>query len=108
MDVLKIEEMVKGWFVGDFEPSAFRTKDVEVSWRVHPAGEQWDHHYHKVATEINLLISGSMTMCGEDLKAGDIFVVHPMEVADPVFHEDCSVVCVKVPSVPGDKYVVDS
>ena len=45
-------------------------------------------------------------MCGEDLKAGDVFIVYPGEIADPVFHEDCKVVCIKTPSIPGDKYVV--
>jgi hypothetical protein len=30
-----------------------------------------------------------------------------MEVAAPVFLEDCQVVVIKVPSLPGDKYIVD-
>ena len=48
-----------------------------------------------------------MTMCGKELKTGDIFVVKPMEVANPEFHEDCKIVCIKTPSVKGDKYIVD-
>ena len=96
-----------GWFIGDFEPTAWKTKDFEVSYRVHKKGEKWDYHYHKIATEINLLTSGHMKMCGKEIVAGDIFVVHPMEIADPIFYEDCEVVCIKVPSIPGDKYVVN-
>ena len=37
---------------------------------------------------------------------GTIFVLEPNEVADPIFHEDCQVLCVKVPSIKGDKYEV--
>jgi hypothetical protein len=35
---------------------------------------------------------------------GDIFVLEPYEIADPQFLEDCVVLCVKIPSIPGDKY----
>jgi mannose-6-phosphate isomerase-like protein (cupin superfamily) len=107
MDIYKLKNMVKGWFVGDFEPSAFKTKDFEVCYRIHPAGEEWDHHYHKEAVEINLLISGKMTMLDQTLSSGDVFVVNPYEIADPVFIEDCAIVCVKTPSVIGDKYIIN-
>ena len=45
-------------------------------------------------------------MCGVDLVSGDTFVVYPNEIADPVFHEDCVIVCVKVPGNSQDKYLV--
>ena len=31
MDVYRLDDMVKGWFVGDFEPTALRTAACEVS-----------------------------------------------------------------------------
>jgi len=107
MDVYKLKDMTKGWFVGDFSPSVFKTKEFEVCYRIHPAGEKWENHYHKEAVEINLLISGKMTMLGKTLNSGDIFVVKPYEVANPCFIEDCAIVCVKTPSVIGDKYIVE-
>ena len=100
----QLNEMTGGWFIGDFSPSAFRTAQFEVSLKVHPKGEVWPAHFHKIATEINLVVSGRMTLQGELLSAGDIFILDPHEVADPLFHEDCSIVCVKVPSVIGDKF----
>jgi hypothetical protein len=45
-----------------------------------------------------------MTVANTLIGPGDVFVFNPLDVADPVFHEDCIVVCVKVPSIPGDKY----
>ena len=98
--------MIRGWFIGDFEPSVFKTKDFEVGVLTHKKGEEWPKHYHKIATEYTVLLSGSMTICGELIEAGTIFILEPGEVADPVFHEDCTVIVVKTPSVIGDKYVV--
>jgi len=106
MKKFRLENMKSGWFVGDFEPSAFKTDSFEVCHRVHSRGEKWDKHTHKVAIEINLLVKGRMNMCGEDLTSGDIFIVYPSEISDPVFHEDCEIVCIKTPSVPADKYII--
>jgi hypothetical protein len=103
MEVLKLADMKGGWFVGDFEPTAYKTKDFEVSYKVHKKGEQWDYHYHMYITEINLLAWGRMIIQGKELKGGDIFIMKPYEIADPLFLEDCYIVCVKTPSIAGDK-----
>ena len=107
MEIRKIKDMTKGWFVGDFDPSAYRTKDFEVCSRIHPKGEHWDSHYHKKAVEINLLVSGEMILQGTRLESGDIFILYPYDIADPTFLEDCLIVCIKVPSVTNDKYLIE-
>jgi quercetin dioxygenase-like cupin family protein len=101
-----METMKGGWFIGNFEPTAHKTNDFEVSVKLHPQGEKWDVHYHKIAREINAIISGNMTLQNTHLHAGDIFVLEPGEIADPVFHTDCTIVCVKTPSVLNDKYSI--
>lgn len=105
MKVHKIADMVSGWFVGGFEPTVHYTEDFEVNYRLHPAGQHWDTHYHTKVKEINLLVRGKMTLQDQELNAGDIFVLEPWEIANPVFLEDCEVVTVKVPS-GNDKVVV--
>ena len=104
MDIKRIEDMKGGWFVGNFEPTALKTEQFEVGFKLHKQGESWPVHYHKVATEINYLIRGRMIIAGQELTTGDIFTIFPGEVADPVFLEDCEVITVKTPSVIGDKY----
>jgi hypothetical protein len=47
-----------------------------------------------------------MIIQGRELNSGDVFVFEKNEIADPIFLEDCTVVCVKVPSLPNDKYEV--
>jgi hypothetical protein len=102
----KLSDMYRGWFIGDFDPSVLKTKDFEVGVLLHTKGEHWPAHYHIVATEYNVLLSGSMEISGEMIGPGDIFVMEPSEIASPIFHEDCQVLCVKIPSVKGDKYIV--
>lgn len=99
MKILNIEDMVGGWFVGDFEPTAYKTKNFEVSYKLHPKGQEWDIHYHTDVTEINYVIRGNMVLQGKILKTGDIFILEPYEIADPNFLEDTEIICVKTPSI---------
>ena len=52
------------------------------------------------------MISGKMSVNGIELIPGDILHIEKNEVAEPIFYEDCKLICVKFPSVPGDKYEV--
>lgn len=105
MKVDNIKFMKDGWFVGDFEPSAFKTSEFEICYKFHHKGEKWDTHFHKKATEVNLLLEGRMVIQDTLLEAGDIFTLYPFEIADPDFLEDCTLIVIKTPSIPGDKYV---
>jgi hypothetical protein len=106
MKIGRIEDTGKGWFIGDFPKAIYHSKDFEVSWRIHPSGQVWDIHYQEIATEINLLISGKMKINNKILNSGDIFILEPYEITDVEFIDDCSVICVKTPSIPSDKVVV--
>lgn len=106
MKTSKLCDTYRGWVIGDFEPSIFRTKNFEVGILKHHKGEKWPAHYHKIATEYNILVSGKMRLCDQELESGDIFILEPMEIADPIFYEDCVIVCVKVPSDTRDKHLV--
>jgi len=98
MQTYKISDMKGGWFVGNFEPTAYKTKDFEVSFKTHKRNEICEYHYHSIVKEINLLISGKMIMQDKILEEGDIFILEPYEISDPTFLEDCNIICVKTPS----------
>ena len=104
MEVYKYKDMKGGWFIGNFEPTIVKTKDFEVAYNNHPKGQNWPAHYHKKGTEITLLIRGKMEIQDIILNSGDIFVLKPYEIANPIFLEDCEVMIIKIPSVPGDKF----
>lgn len=106
MNISKIDDYLRGWFIGDFSPSVLKTTEFEVGLIRHTKGEMWPAHYHKESIEYNVLVTGKMVVKGKELNSGDVFVFDKGEIADPVFLEDCTVVCVKVPSIPSDKFEV--
>ena len=99
MDVYRLDDMVKGWFVGDFEPTALRTAACEVSVKHYKGGEKEAAHVHKVATELTMIVSGQVKMNGRVFAAGDI-------VTDFEALTDTTTTVVKLPSAKGDKYLV--
>lgn len=106
MKRFNIKDMKGGWFIGDFDPAVYKTNKFEVCYKKHPKGEEWPVHYHKKATEINYLIKGQMSIQGSRINPGDIFILEPYELADPIFLEDCELIVVKTPSFTNDKYEV--
>lgn len=107
MKIFDASQFKGGWFVGDFEPTSYKTQACEVSYKIHQAGETWDTHYHKLADEINYLISGSMSINGVNLEAPCVFLIEKNEISAPVFHTDVAIIVVKIPGIPNDKYKVD-
>ena len=101
-----VTHFVGGWFVGNLEPTVFKTDQFEVSLKHHSAGEVWDQHYHSESVEINYLMRGRMNINGQDLTAPVIFVIDKNEIADPTFYTDVELIVIKAPSAPGDKHVV--
>ena len=101
----KLADMLRGWFVGDFAPTAFATDACEVAVKQYSTGENHPAHYHKIATEITLVLSGEIMMMGKEWSAGDIIVLSPGEVTDFAAVTDATTVVVKVPSSRNDKYL---
>lgn len=103
----RLERMTGGWFAGNFVPAAFATPDFEVAVKRYRAGEREPKHEHRLATEITVIIQGSVRMAGRTLGAGEIVVLEPGEATDFIALVDSVTVCVKSPSVPGDKHILD-
>src|SRR5687767_11129704 len=98
--------MVRGWFVGGFTPSAYSTDACEVGVKYYKAEEKEASHKHLIATEITVVLYGTLRMAGQEWQAGDIVVLAPGEVTDFGALSDCATVVVKVPGALGDKYLV--
>ena len=103
----RLEAMVKGWFVGDFAPVAMRSEHCEVAIKHYAAGDHEAAHYHAVATELTAIVSGRVRMMGQEWGAGDILTIDPGEATDFEALTDVVTVVVKLPSVAGDKYVLE-
>jgi len=104
IQLASLSDMTRGWIVGDFSPSVYRTNTFEAGLLSHTKGEEWGAHLHKVGTEINCLVSGRMLINGLTIEPGTIFTVPTGLLTKAVFVEDCKVMCIKVPSDTKDKY----
>jgi mannose-6-phosphate isomerase-like protein (cupin superfamily) len=103
-----IDNMIRGWFIGDFEPSVYRTVGFEVGLMRHTKQDGIRPHLHREVTEYNLVTRGRFVVNGESLGMGDIFIIEPgMAVVIEFLTEEVDVICVKVPSIPSDKEYVD-
>ena len=93
----------RGWFIGDFDSAAYRTKDFEVTYQKLPRS-QTPSHIHKLAHEITLVISGRQICNGEMFEAGDICILEPGDISQIEYLEDTELVTIKTPSIPSDKH----
>lgn len=107
MKVFKSNSMIKGWFVGDFEPTALKTKDCEVAYKSYKEGEFEARHMHKIATEVTFIAEGRVMMNNTEFNPGDIIILEPGEATDFKAITASKNIVVKVPCVKGDKYLLD-
>lgn len=104
----KLEDMLQGWFVGNFQPTLYTTNDVEVAVKHYKAGTHEPKHYHKIATEITVIVSGEVEMAGQRYGAGDMIIIEPEEATDFKAITDVITTVVKLPGANYDKYLVES
>ena len=107
MKIPRLNDMAKGWFVGNFEPSLIRTNDVEVAVKEYRRGEYESRHHHKLATEITVISSGRVRMNNVEYTKGDIIIIEPNEATDFEALEDTLTTVVKYPGASNDKYSGD-
>ncbi|MCC8158717.1 MAG: hypothetical protein LIO50_05800 [Phascolarctobacterium sp.] len=102
----KLNDMTKGWFVGNFVPTLYKTTDCEIAYKIYKKGDFERKHYHKIATEITLITKGKVKMFGKIYSEGDIVIIEPEEATSFEAMEETANVVVKIPGVNNDKYFV--
>lgn len=102
--IAELNSMTRGWFVGEFQPTMYPSKEVEVAIQDHKGGEECPAHVHKRGDEINVVVSGRMKLNNFELQTGQIFVIPKGHLTKAIFYEDTKIVCVKIPSDTNDKY----
>ena len=104
MKIAQLQDMFRGWFVGDFEPNVLRSKECEVGVKLYKKGDKEDWHYHKISTEITVIATGRVKMFDQIFEEGSIITVEPNDGTSFEALEDTTTVVVKVPSSINDKY----
>lgn len=108
MIISSLKNMEKGWFIGNFSPSLFKTNEVEVAVKYYSAGDTESKHYHKIATEYTVIVQGKIRMFDREFSEGDIVVCEPGEMTDFCALTDAINVVVKLPGANNDKYVCEN
>ncbi len=101
-----LKKMKKGWFIGDFNPSLYRTDNFEVGIKRYKKGDKEEAHFHKVATEYTVVVDGTVRMFDIEFSGGDIIIAEPGDVTDFISLTDSVTAVVKIPCVKDDKYIV--
>jgi len=105
MKHIHLKDMKNGWFLGNFEPTVVKTAQCEVAVKEYKAGDFEATHYHKIAQEVTVVISGRVEMCGKIFTKGDIISLDPKEQTSFKALTDAVIVAVKIPSVANDKFL---
>jgi len=105
LEHFKLDNMIGGWFIGNFEPTLFKTEDFEVGVKQYKQGDTEEVHYHKIATEFTLVLNGSVEMSGQQYHHGDIIKAKPGVATNFIAITDVTTVVVKVPGATNDKYL---
>jgi mannose-6-phosphate isomerase-like protein (cupin superfamily) len=102
----KLANYTNGWIMGRFNPALFNSDLFEIAIKHYKAGDTDPAHYHAIAREFTAVVSGCIQMNDEYLCEGEIIEVDQNEIVKFQAITDATLVVVKVPSIPGDKYIV--
>ena len=105
MEIHNIDDMLGGWFIGNFEPSIYVTDNFEVGYKIYSTGDTEPNHFQNIATEITLIISGTARIGDQIVNPGSLVIIPPKEKADFEAITDVSLIAVKFPSIPSDKVI---
>ena len=105
MKIEKIDNMFKGWLIGDFNPSIYQTSDFEVAVQEYKKNQIEKPHFHKVAHEVTMVLNGQISMNKKIFNEGDIILVYPNEIVEFKALKKSKTLVVKFPSVKKDKFL---
>ena len=103
MERSHLSQFKNGWFIGDFSPTLTRTNQFEACVKNFSQGEVELAHFQKIATEITVVLTGSVRMGEHTLEEDDNLIVFKNEICDFEALTDCKVLGIKFPSLPNDK-----
>jgi len=101
-----LKNFIKGWFIGNFKPTLFKTTNFEIAIKRYKKGDYEKPHYHKISTEYTIIISGTVEMNGIKHVKNEIIIISPNEKTDFRCLSSVITCVVKIPSSENDKYIL--
>jgi len=105
--VQKFKDKNKGWIIGKFA-GALLQENFEIGIKEYKCGDTNPRHLHKLAKEINIIISGKAKFIFDDktvaVSDGDIVVIEENEPSAFEAEADTILLVIKTVSDINDKY----
>ncbi len=99
-----LKDFVRGWLIGNFDPSLVKTSEFEIGIKRYNKGDIEPAHYHKLSIEYTIVVEGVIKMNNNIYKKDDIVEVVQWETIQFECLEDAITVVIKTPHVREDKY----
>lgn len=102
MEKYNLKDMKNGYFLGDFEPTAYASKGMEISVKHYKKGTLDAGYYRKKNTEIVYIIKGCIDVDGSLYKKQSILVWKPNEIINIYAVKDSELLIIKTPGEKED------
>ena len=114
MKQFHLDEFLRGWIIGNFEPSIYK-KDFEIGIHEWVLGQEDEFHCHKKTDEVNIITNGAVVFEFLNKKEivcrpKDILVIEKNEYVrlKQVLSNRATIVVIKFISGIPDKYFLES
>ncbi len=105
MNVYNLKDFINWWFIGNFEPSLFKTDLFEIAVKKYKKWDKENSHHHKIATEYTIFNTWKFKMNNKIFWEWEIVEILPWNSTDFECIEDWSCTVVKIPCIMWDKYI---
>lgn len=116
MQIAKLSDYKRGWFVGEAFDPTLHSIDTEVAIQRYSTGMSHQRHKHSISSEINVIVQGEVIFqfYNANLKETDIIIaekddiviIEPEEITKFRCVKDAILVVVKTHSIIGDKFLI--
>lgn len=105
MRLNNINNMLRGWIVGNFNPSLYN-KDYEIGFKYYKKGDYEAAHKHLLSEEVTIILFGEVKMNNITYYEGDIIIQEKNELTDFLCVSDRAITAIYRPdgSYPNDKH----
>jgi dTDP-glucose pyrophosphorylase/mannose-6-phosphate isomerase-like protein (cupin superfamily) len=101
-----IQEFVRGRFVGNFNPTIYKTSFFEAALQHFTKDEPAPVHYHKKCKDYNFIVQGKLLVNNVPVDENDLIIFEPRQLFHAKFLTNCVLVNIKVPTSSNDVYIL--
>ena len=108
MKKIDLNDFIRGWVVGNFEPSLVKTTLFEVGVQTFKKGTIEAKHVHNFVDEYTFMMYGSAKFNWNIVNENEGYFIPKGEANQFEAITDCKTLVIKNPSVPSDKTMIEN